>query len=118
MGKTIFSRKSKKLTIVGFLVLFIPTLFLSLFLFGELLGGIPSGIIHLFQILPLVILALLASKFPYHIGIILTYLGITLSILYAIFSGFPVQTIILVDSILFLPLSISGVIFIASSLKT
>ena len=109
------SKSSKNQKKTGLLILLIPGLFISLFLFGEVIGGDVSGLGHLIQLIPLILLGFIAVRHSYFSGITLVFLGFTLGITYALFSGFPFPTIIIVDLILFLPLIISGAFLIASS---
>lgn len=109
------SNVSSSLKTKGLIILLVPATFISLFLIGETVGGDISGFGHLLQLIPLVICALLAIKFPYWTGILLVFLGFILAICYASFTGMPIPTIIIVDSILFLPLVVSGAFLISSA---
>ncbi|HOX96212.1 MAG TPA: hypothetical protein PLI45_02430 [Candidatus Woesebacteria bacterium] len=61
------TKKPKKLNrnlkTVILLVLSIPIFFFSLFLFGEVFGGDISGLGHLFQVIPLVLLWIVVYKY-------------------------------------------------------
>lgn len=105
----------QKLKITGLITLIIPIVFLLLFLFGEIIGGDISGLVHLFQVLPLLIIVFIAWKWPRVGGSILVYLGLVLGLIYALTAHFSVQTIILVELILFLPPVIAGIFFLLSS---
>lgn len=112
MAKQNLGNKYKTL---GLLILLVPIVFISLFLIGETVGGDISGLGHLAQLIPLLLLAFLAFKYPYPIGILLIYLGVVSAFLYALFSGFPLITIIIVNAVLFLPLSVSGFFLLVST---
>lgn len=112
MKKDKKAKENKKLKKIGLSILSIPTLFILMFLIGETIGGDITGIGHLFQIIPLIILGLIAYKFPFIGGIFLTVIGATLLALYTILTGlqFPI-----VDVLIFLPIIASGIILIISS---
>jgi hypothetical protein len=97
---------------IGLAILLIPALFLLMFLIGETFGGDISGLGHLAQIIPLVILAYIASKYPFVGGLLLIFVGLVLLVLYTILAriAFPI-----VDILLFLPLIVSGVLIFISS---
>ncbi|OGG11836.1 hypothetical protein A2Z00_01495 [Candidatus Gottesmanbacteria bacterium RBG_13_45_10] len=111
-------RVNNRAKIIGLAILLIPIAFLSLFLIGETVGGDWSGLIHLVQMLPLLLLALLAWKKPLIGGILLVSIGVLLGIAYALSArGFPIQTILLVELILFSPPIVSGICFLSASKK-
>lgn len=100
---------------IGLGLLVIPVGFISLFLVGELIGGDITGLGHLIQLIPLIILWLLARKFPHIIGMVLQILGTILFVLYNYASHFSFP---IVSLLLFVPIIVSGfLIFISSRPK-
>lgn len=108
---------AKGLKITGMAILLLPIFFLSAFLFGETFGGDITGLIHLVQVLPLILLLFLAWRWPKIVGVILVVLGLIAGILYFLSTRFPIQTIILVEAIVFLPPVIAGAFLFFSSKK-
>jgi hypothetical protein len=104
-------KENKRLKTIGLSVLLIPALFFLLFLFGETVGGDISGVGHLFQIIPIIILGYLAFKLPFIGGLILTFVGTLLLVLYTTMTGLQ---FLVVDVLIFLPLIISGILLIFS----
>lgn len=100
---------------IGLTILFVPLGFLSLFLVGETLTGDWSGFGHLFQLVPLVLLILLAWKKPLWAGILLVTLSLLFGGWYVLDGSEQMQTIVLVELILFTPLLVSGILLILSS---
>lgn len=100
---------------IGLGVLFIPIGFLLLFLTGEVLSGDISGFSHLAQALPIVFLAILSWKKPFLGGVLLCGAGIILGFWYATLLSFSFRLIFPVGIFLFLPLIISGILFILAS---
>jgi hypothetical protein len=105
----------KLLKKIGIGLLLIPLAFLLFFTFGEVFSGDISGLSHLIQAAPLVLLMLLASKKSFLGGIILLIVGLFLGILYPLRAPFNLQTIFLVEILLFVPPFISGLLLILSS---
>ncbi|MBU1166890.1 hypothetical protein KKC60_00585 [Patescibacteria group bacterium] len=104
--------ENKRLKAIGLSVLLIPTLFFLIFLVGETVGGDISGISHILQIIPIIVLGIIGLKYPYIGGLILTIIGTILFILYAISA--ELQSLFL-GLIIFLPLIISGILLILSA---
>jgi hypothetical protein len=98
-------------------LLFIPLGVLLLFTFGEVFSGDISGLSHLIQAAPLVLLIFLAYKKPYSGGVLLLITSLFLGVLYVIRAPFNLETIFLVETMLFLPPFISGLLLILSSGK-
>lgn len=109
---------STSLKRLGIGILIVPVGFLSLFLFGEVLSGDMSGLGHLFQILPLILILGLAYKKPFAGGLLLLFSGLVLGILYMLRAPFEPMTILLVEVSLFVPPFLSGLLLIYSSKKT
>jgi hypothetical protein len=101
-----------KLKRLGLLFLLIPLGILFLFLFGEVIGGDISGLGHLIQIIPLLLLGYFAIKYPFIGGIVFIVVGLVFSVLFTILNGF---VFLIADSLLFLPLIISGILLVISS---
>ena len=98
--------------LVGFGLILIPITFLLLFTIGEVISGEPSGYSHLVQIVPLVILAILARKKLKIAGILLMITSILLGIFYAIVMGSsPLSLKLMVELVLFLPPFLAGLLF-------
>ncbi|MBU2036161.1 MAG: hypothetical protein ABH819_03750 [Patescibacteria group bacterium] len=98
-------------------LLFIPLGFLLLFTVGEVFSGDISGLSHLIQMAPIILLVFVAWKKPFVGGGLLTIISLILGILYAINFPFVFWTIVLVEAFLFVPPFISGVLLILSSKK-
>lgn len=105
------------LHLFGLSIIGVPIIFLLIFLVGETVGGDISGLGHLVQLLPILILLIIAWKFPFAGGILFTSIGLVLGIMYAISAEFPLETILIVEAVLFLPLVITGISFILASRK-
>jgi hypothetical protein len=103
---------------IGIGLLLIPLSFLLLFTFGEVFSGDISGLSHLFQAAPLVLLIVLAYKKPYIAGVILLLAGLGLGILYPLKAPFNLQTIVIVEMVLFIPPCVAGLLLMLSSKKT
>ncbi len=103
---------------LGIMLLTIPVVFLSLFLFGEVLSGEIGGFVHLVQIVPIILLLFAAFKFPKISGFFLAFSGIILGITYALTATqFPFATIILIETLLFAPLFLSGMLLFNSEVR-
>jgi hypothetical protein len=102
---------------IGIGMLLIPLFILFLFTFGEVFSGDLSGLGHLIQAAPLVLIIFLAYKKPFIGGLLLLFAGLALGILYPFRARFELVTIVLVELFLFVPPVISGVLLILSSKK-
>lgn len=102
---------------IGVGLLFIPLSILLLFTFGEVFSGDMSGLSHLIQAAPLLLLILFSIKKPYTGGLLLLIAGFVLGVLYVIWAPLEPQTILIVESLLFLPPIISGLLLVLSSRK-
>ncbi len=102
---------------IGIGLLLIPLGILLLFTFGEVFSGDISGLSHLIQAAPLLLLLFLAYKKSFIGGLILLLTGITLGILYPLKAPFEPRTIFFVEITLFLPPVIAGLLLILSSKK-
>lgn len=96
-------------------LLLIPTAILLLFTFGETFGGDLSGLSHLLQLAPLALLIFLAYKKPRIGGILLLAIGLALGVLYPLTAPFKLQTILIVETLLFLPPVLAGALLILST---
>ena len=120
---------AKQLKVAGLIPLLIPIAILLLFTIAETVGGDISGLGHLIQLAPLVILAIFAWKKPDLGGKIL----VVIAVLLAIIGGAPMFlfratseegmgigaliSTMLFMLLLFVPPIISGLLFIASARK-
>lgn len=100
---------------LGIGLLLIPLAFFLTFAIGEVLSGDMSGLSHLLQATPLVILIVLASKKPLIGGVLLLILSLILGIWYALSNSSSFQTILLVEIFLFIPPFMSGAFLLLSS---
>ena len=92
----------------------IPALFFLLFAIGEISGGDTSGLIHFLQLLILGIFLYISIKKPYIGGLLMLFSGFILSMEYVSHSShMPMQSLILVISLMFLPLIMAGILFIS-----
>lgn len=116
-GEKVYNRYMTKawLKRIGLLLLVFPLVVLFLFLFGEVFSGDISGLGHLVQLIPVILIAFLAWKKPFIGGAILVAAGAILGILYFANVDFPWQTILIAEVLLFLPPIISGILLICSS---
>ena len=108
---------AKRLKITGMAILLLPIFFLSAFLFGETFGGDITGLIHLVQVLPLLLLLFLAWKWPKIVGVVLVVLGLVAGSLYFSSAHFPTQAVLLVEAVVFLPPVVAGIFLFLSAKK-
>ena len=108
------NRNMRKLA--GLLLLLLPIGILALFTVGELAGGDVSGVQHVAQTLPIVVLALVAWKKPRTGGIALVVIGAGLAVLYAFLApaGIPLSARVGFGALLFTPAILSGALFMTS----
>jgi hypothetical protein len=108
---------SKQFKIAGLVLLAIPTLFLAAMAVGEVfMGGDLSGLQHVLQLAPLVVVTWLAWRHPLWGGVALITLAVVFTALYFIFiHGFPVATVLLTVMILFVPPLLAGVLFVLAA---
>lgn len=98
--------------LVGFGLFLIPITFLLLFTVGEVVSGEFSGYSHLVQMVPLVVLAMLAKKKIKIAGLLLMIVSILLGIFYVIAMGSsPLGLKLMVELVLFLPPFLAGLLF-------
>ena len=107
----------KVLKKIGLALLLVPLCILLLFTFGEIFAGDMSGLSHLVQVVPLALLIFLAYKKPFIGGVILLVASLVFGILYPLAAPFSFRTIVLVESFLFVPPFVSGLLLILSSKK-
>ncbi len=98
--------------IMGLILLIIPVLFLIVFAVGESAGGDLSGLGHLVQAAPLVILAFLAWKRPRAGGLLLIGLGALLVLWFLLFTNNPERIAIV---LVFGPPIFSGLLFLMAA---
>ena len=100
---------------VGEILLSIPAIFFLIFAVGEAGGNITSGLSHFIQMVPVVVLPILAWNYPKKTGYILSTLAVILTVLYFLPTGKSINLEnILVPLILFVPPFIAGVFFVKS----
>jgi hypothetical protein len=97
---------------MGLILLIIPVLFLTVFAVGESVGGDLSGLGHLVQAAPLVILAFLAWKRPRVGGLLLIGFGTLLALRFLLFTNNPEPIAIL---LVFGPPILSGLLFLIAA---
>ncbi len=102
---------------LALLILFFPVCFLLLFTIGETFSGDISGLGHLLQLAPLILVIFLAWKKPFIGGFLLIVTSIILSVWYLLSVSLSWQTKAVVELILFLPPFISGVLLVISAEK-
>lgn len=92
----------------------IPIGMLLLFTIGETASDDLSGLSHLIQLIPLLIIVSIAIYRPLIGGILLIVISTILGILYPILAPFNFSTILSVEAILFLPPFIAGILLVIS----
>lgn len=102
---------------IGLSLLLIPVSFLLFFGIGEMIGGVTGGFMHLVQLLPLVILFIVALFNSEWAGYLLIIIGSILGTLYLITTRFPWPTILLVELMLFLMPVVAGILLLLSVKK-
>jgi hypothetical protein len=100
---------------IGMGLLLVPLGFFLLFAFGEVFSGDLSGLSHLVPAALIALVIFLASKRPRIAGILLLVVGIVFGVGYALDGSSNFRTIFLVESFLFLPPFVSGILLILSS---
>jgi hypothetical protein len=98
----------------GIGILLVPIALLLLLAVGEMVGGDPGGLSHLLQAAPLVILALLAWRFPAATGRFLVGVGTGLAVLYLIFppQGLSVEAKLVAEMLFFAPPMLAGLLLL------
>lgn len=104
---------------VALAVLAVPIAFISVLFIGETLGGgLEVSFGHVIQLVPLLLLAILAWWRPLIAGWILAGLGALIAIAYPfVMQGFPVATIAWVELILLLPVA-SGILLLVAGRRS
>jgi hypothetical protein len=100
-------------TAAALVLLIIPVGFFCLFAVGEAASGDLSGLSHLVQALPLVLLALAGLRWPIATGALLITLGLAIMVAYAVVTAdrFEVATIAIVEVIFAVPV-VSGMLLV------
>lgn len=107
---------SKKLARnIALVILLVPISFLLLFTFGEIFSGDISGLSHLIQLAPIIIVLIVALKKPLIGGALFSVISALFGILYLVTVPFNPITILIVELVLFLPPFIAGLLFIYSA---
>lgn len=109
-------RSSRALKYAGMAILVIPIAILLLFTIGEVAGGDISGLGHLLQVFPIIVLAIAAWKWPRIAGLFLIGLGILLAAIYPfVFSHLRFEVVLITEVMLFLPPIVSGTLLLLST---
>lgn len=117
---------AKQLKVAGLTLLLIPVAVLLILTIGETVGGDLSGLAHLVMLAPLVILAIFAWKKPSLGGKILVVIASLLwiidlanAVLLRVVGreGMGIGPLIGTGMLIFVPLIISGLLFMASARK-
>jgi hypothetical protein len=107
---------STQLKIAATVFLAIPILILAAFAVGEMAGGDITGIQHVVQLAPLVLLGWLAWKRPLWGGTALIALAVIFTGLYfLVIHGFPLPTVILTVAFLFATPFVAGILFVVAA---
>jgi hypothetical protein len=98
---------------VGLALLVVPAAFFCLFGVGEVASGDLSGLGHLLQAAPLVLLGLAALRWPTAAGAILLVVGLAIMAAYPAWTGgrFGLGTIAIAEAIFTLPV-VSGAMLV------
>jgi cytochrome bd-type quinol oxidase subunit 1 len=107
--------RSKRLKIAASALLAIPILVLLTFTFGETLGGDVSGLQHLLQAAPLVVLLVASWRFPWQGGIALLVIGISVLsfwLFFALEGEMSVAGLAVTVVLLFAPPLVAGWLFL------
>lgn len=99
---------------IGLSLLLVPVAFLLFFGVGEMVEGTPGGFIHFVQLLPLLILLVVAWFSTEWGGYLLIVIGSILGVLYLFNANFPLPTILLVELMLFVMPVLAGVLLVSS----
>ncbi len=117
---------AKQLKITGLVILLFPIALLLLFTIAETVSGDISGLGHLIQAAPLIILAIFAWKKPdlggkilVVITVLLAIIGLASAVLLRVVGreGMGIGALIGTGLLVYVPLIISGLLFIASARK-
>lgn len=103
---------------IGLALLFVPVAFLLFFGIGEIARGVPGGVIHLIQLLPLIILLILAFFNSDWAGYLLVIIGSILGLLYLFNTNFSILTILIIETMLFGMPVVAGIFLILSKKDT
>ena len=100
----------------GLLLLLFPLTILLLFTVAEMASGDISGLQHLVQAFPLLILTITGWRWPSVAGAMLFGVGSLFAVLYPfIVRGLPIWSVLLTETFLFLPAILSGLLFVVAS---
>jgi hypothetical protein len=107
------SSRPARLKAFALALLAIPVGFLCLFAVGEIAAGDWSGLSHLVQALPLVLVGLAAYRWPAPAGWLLVAVGAAFVVLYAVLasSRFGIGTVAIVEAVLAVPV-VAGVLLV------
>ena len=103
---------------VGILLLLLPIGFLLLFAVGETASGDLSGLFHLVPVILLLTLGWLARKKAAIVGIGLIVTSLLMGISYPLCTAQKIETVFLIELLLFGPLFISGIIYVRQAQQT
>lgn len=117
---------AKQLKIVGLTILLLPIALLLLFTIGETVSGDISGLGHLIQAAPLIVLAIFAwrkaclgGKILVAIASVLVIISLAPTVLLRVMGGegMGIGALIGTGLLVYIPLIVSGLLFIASARK-
>jgi hypothetical protein len=105
--------REARLKAIALALLAIPLAVLALFAVGEVAGGDWSGLQHVVQALPLVLLALAAYRWPVAAGWLLVVVGAGIMGLYVVltYSRFELATIAVAEFIFAMPV-VAGILLV------
>jgi hypothetical protein len=110
------SRPGDRLRVIGLATLLVPIGLLLLLGIGEMAGGIISGLQHFVQVVPLILLAIVAWKRPRIGGRVVIGIGALLAVLYPlVMHGFAPWVLLVNDLIVFGPAIVAGIFFLAAA---
>jgi hypothetical protein len=115
--RSLMLRGGARLKTVGLALLVVPLGFLGLFAAGEVADGDVSGLSHVAQGLPLVLVAAVAYRWPAQAGAVLIVVGLAIVIAYAVIAAprFEVATIAIVETILAVPVVSGALLLLAGN---
>lgn len=104
--------------LAGLILLSVPVMILAMFMVGEVFGGDWSGMVHIWQMAPLVALLYLGVWRPRVAGLIAVAVGLLLALAYPFLAkGQDISAMILTELLLFLPPIVAGVLLLFSIKK-
>jgi hypothetical protein len=110
-------KKINLLKLIGLFFISLPILLLLAFTIGETAGGDISGLQHIVQAIPFILLAILAWKKSTIGGYTIIGISLILALLYCMYPtlGFTKPVRLINAAILFCPLLLGGLLFVLST---